>query len=376
MSAWFRAGVVPLAGALALVSAAVGQDVTKIDPIIEFRQKMPAEIDADEPFPVEIFVRNTGKGTAEAVTVTDVLGPHVSFVDADPSPAKGDGRLSWALGTLGAGTEQVIKVRLKAAATADPKFLHTIEVAYQGRGQNAREGTVRQPALELTVAPPEPAPVGTPVPIRITITNPSRTPAREVVLLSTLPDGLAHRAGHDLENSLGVIEAGQSRTLNLTVTPKQVGDFAAQLKLQAKGTKPVEASARVKATPALLSLSVTGPPAVEANKSALFELVVGNDAADIRKGAELVVTLPKEVIFVRATDRGVYDPVARTVKWDLGQVSPGERRSVVWNGIVKEPGKLAFGASLKAAGKEQKELHCTVKAIPADVPPPPPKADK
>lgn len=371
MRAWLRAG----AAALALVSAAVGQDVTKIDPVIEFRQKMPPVIDADEPFAVEIFVRNTGKGTAEAVTLTDVLGPHVTFVDADPSPAKGDGRLSWALGVLPPGTEQVVKVRLKAAATADPKFLHTIEVAYQGRGQNAREGTIRQAALELTVAPPEPVPVGTPAPVRITITNPGNSPARDVVLQSSLPDGLAHRAGQDLENALGVIEAGQSRTLNLTVTPNQVGDFAAQLKLHAKGAKSVEATARVKATPALLSLSVTAPPAVEANKPALFELVVGNDAADAKKGAELVVTLPKEVIFVRATDRGVYDPVARTVKWDLGNVAPGERRAVVWNGIIKEPGKLSFAASLKAAGKDQKAMECPLKAVPADAPAPP-KGDK
>jgi hypothetical protein len=127
----------------------------------------------------------------------------------------------------------------------------------------------------------------------------------------------------------------------------------------------------VKATPALLSLAVTSPPAVEANKPALFELVVGNDAADGKKATELVVTLPKEVIFVRATDRGVYDPVARTVKWDLGNVAAGERRSVVWNGIIKEPGKLSFAASLKAGGKEQKDVQCPVKAVPADEPAPP-----
>src|SRR6476469_11059781 len=100
MGAWLRAGVGGLAAALVLVSAATGQDVTRIDPVIEFRQKMPAEIDADEPFPVEIFVRNTGKAAAEAVVVTDVIGPQVGFVDADPSPAKGDGHLSWALGTI------------------------------------------------------------------------------------------------------------------------------------------------------------------------------------------------------------------------------------------------------------------------------------
>jgi hypothetical protein len=375
MRAWLFAGA-PLVGALALVSAAAGQDVTRIDPVIEFRQKMPAEIDADEPFAVQIFVRNTGKGIAEAVTVSDVIGPHVTFVDADPSPARGDGRLSWSLGKIGPGEEQVVKLRLKAAATADPKFLHTIEVAYQGRGHNESAAQVRQPVLELNVAQTEAAPVGTPVPIRITVTNPGKIPVREVVLQSTLGEGLTHRAGNDLENALGTLEPGQSRTLNLTVTPKQVGDLIAKLAVLGKNAKGAEATAKVKATPALLTLSVTTPPTVEANQPALFEVVVGNEAAEARSATELVVTLPKDVIFVRATDHGVYDPVARTVKWDLGSVAAGERRSVVWNGIAKGPGKLSFGANVSAGGKPHREMTCPVKAVPADEPPPPPKGEK
>jgi uncharacterized repeat protein (TIGR01451 family) len=269
----------------------------------------------------------------------------------------------------------VISLRLKAAATADPKFLHTIEVAYQGRGQHSAEGSVRQPALELVVSSPEAAPVDSPVTIRITVTNTGKVAARDVVLQSTLADGLTHRAGNELENALGTLEAGQSRTLNLTVTPKKVGDLGARIKVAAKGAKGAEETARVKATPALLSLSVTAPPAVETNQPALFELVVGNDGPEARPGAELVVTLPKDVIFVRATDRGVYDPIARTVKWDLGSVGPGERRSVVWNGIAKGAGKHSFAASVSAGGKPHRDLTCPVKALPADEPPPA-KGDK
>src|SRR5439155_18615406 len=105
MRAWLSAGA-PLVGALAFVAVAAGQDVTRIDPVIEFRQKMPAEIDADEPFAVEIFVRNSGTGRSEAVTVTGLIGPHVTFVDADPSPARGGCRLAWALRRVGPGEEQ------------------------------------------------------------------------------------------------------------------------------------------------------------------------------------------------------------------------------------------------------------------------------
>jgi uncharacterized repeat protein (TIGR01451 family) len=367
MRAWLRAGVAPLAGALALVAVAAAQDVTRVEPVIEFRQKLPAEIDPDEPVAIEIRVRNTGKAAAEAVTVTDLLRPGVELIDADPSPARSDGRLSWALGQLRPGDEQVVRVRLKTAADlTDPNFLHTVEVAYEARGQNNAEARVRQPVVGLAVRGPDPTPAGSPAVIRITVTNPGNRAIKDVVLHSLLPDGLAHPAGSDLENYLGTLEAGQTRTMNLTVTPRRVGDATARIKVSARGAKTVEEPARIRATPALLSLAATVPAAVEANRPALFEMVVANDGPDARKAAELVITLPKDVIFVRATDRGVYDPVARTVKWDLGEVSPGERRSVVWNAIVKEPGKLTFGANLSAAGKEQKELKCPVKAVAAD----------
>lgn len=369
MLAWLRAGVAPLAGALAIAAIAVGQDVTRLDPVIEFRQKLPTEIDPDEPVAIEIHVRNSGRGVAEAVTVTDLLRPGVEFVDADPSPARGDGHLSWCLGRLGAGQEQVIKMKLKrTTGPTEPSLMHTVEVAYHARGQNVAEAKVRLPVLGLAVSPPDAAPMGTAVPIRITVTNPGNFAVKDVVLQSVLPETLHHPAGNDLENSLGTLEPGQTKTVNLTVTPKQVGDLTAKIRVHAKGMKMVEDVARVKATPALLSLAVTAPPAVEANRPALFEMVVGNDGPEARKAAELVITLPKDVIFVRATDRGTYDPVTRTVKWDLGEVKPGERRSVVWNGIVKEPGKLSFGANLMAGGKEQKDLKCPVKAVAGDGP--------
>jgi uncharacterized repeat protein (TIGR01451 family) len=369
MRTWLRAGAVPLAGALALVAVAAGQSPTRLDPVIEFRQKVPTEIDPDEPVAIEIHVRNSGKGVAEAVTVTDLLRPGVELVDADPSPARGDGHLCWCLGRMAGGQEQVVKVRLKRAmGNVEPSLMHTVEVSYHCRGQNNAEAKVRQPVLGLAVGPVEAAPIGTPATVRITVTNPGNFPVKDVMLQSVLSDGLTHPAGNDLENSMGTLEAGQTKTVNLTLTPKQVGDQTAKVKVHARGMKSVEEVARVKGTPALLSLSVTNPPAVEANRPALFEMVVGNDGPESRKAAELVITLPKDVIFVRATDRGTYDPVARTVKWDLGEVRPGERRSVVWNGIVKEPGKLTFGANLIAGGKEQKEIKSTVKAIPADGP--------
>jgi uncharacterized repeat protein (TIGR01451 family) len=376
MRAWLRFGTA-LTGLLVVVAVAAAQDVTKVEPVIEFRQKLPAEIDPDEPLAIEIRVKNTGKAMAEAVTVTDLLKPGVELVDADPSPARTDGRLSWALGQLKPGDEQVVKVRLKRSPEiSDPSLLHTVEVAYQARGTNNAQARVRQPVLGLTVRPPEACPVGTPAVIRLSVTNAGAIPVKDVMLHSLLPEGLGHPAGNDLENSLGTLEPGTTRTLNLTVTPKAVGDHIAKVKVSGRFAKPVEEGAKVKATPALLSLAATVPPAVEANKPALFELVVANDGSEVRKAAELVVTLPKDVIFVRATDRGVYDPVARTVKWDLGEVGPGERRSVVWNAVIKEPGKLSFGANLTAAGKEQKEIRCPVKAVSPDAGPSLPKPGK
>jgi hypothetical protein len=265
------------------------------------------------------------------------------------------------------GQERVIRVRLKRAAGAiDPQFMHSVELTFQASGRNTAATAVRQTTVNLDVAGTGPAVVHTPATLRMTVTNPGTSPVRDVALETLLPDGLEHSHGSDLMRPLGVLEPGQSRTITLNVTPTRVGDLSARLRLTARGmTTPVEQTAKFRVTPPPISLAATPPSAVGVEKAALYELVVCNDGAEARPGVEVRVTLPKEVTFVRATDRGTYDADARTVRWDLGPVRPGEKRGVVWNGTATAAGQWACPAVLVVDGKVHGEVVCTVRAVAA-----------
>jgi hypothetical protein len=365
MRPWLFGWAAAVVGGLALGHPTSGQDVTRIDPVLEVQQKLPAEVDPDNLIPVEVRVKNTGKSAAEAITVTDVPRAGVELVSSEPPAVRASGTLGWHIGRLGPGEEKVIRVRMKRAAGAtDPQFMHTVEVTFQATGRNTAEAPVRQPVVQLDVAGAGAATVGTPATLRLTVANPGPGPVRDIVLVTALPDGLAHSAGSDLEKNLGTLEAGQSRVIPLTVTPKKVGELAVRFKLSARGMKDaVEQTAKFTAAPPPITLAAVQSATVEVEKPALFELVVSNDAAEIRPGVEVRITLPKEVTFVRATDRGAYDTATRTVRWDLGSVKPGEKRGVVWNGLSTTTGHWTYPAVLVVDGKVQSEVTCTVRAI-------------
>jgi hypothetical protein len=365
MRPWLFGWAAAVVGGLALGHPTSGQDVTRIDPVLEVQQKLPAEVDPDNLIPVEVRVKNTGKSAAEAITVTDVPRAGVELVSSEPPAVRASGTLGWHIGRLGPGEEKVIRVRMKRAAGAtDPQFMHTVEVTFQAKGRNSAEAPVRQPTLELDVAGAGAATVGTPVTLRLTVANPGPGPVRDIVLATALADGLIHSAGSDLEKNLGALDAGQSRVIPLTVTPRKVGELAVRFKLSARGMKDaVEQTAKFQAAPPPVTLAAVQSAVVDVERPALFELVVSNDAAEARPGVEVRITLPKEVTFIRATDRGAFDTGTRTVRWDLGVVKPGEKRGVVWNGMTTAAGQWTCPAVLVVDGKVQSEVTCAVRAV-------------
>ena len=333
-----------------------GQDVTRIEPVLEVQQKLPPEVDPDDLIPVEVRVKNTGRAAAEAITVTDVPRAGTELVSADPPAVRTSGSLGWHIGRLGPGEERVIRVRMKRAAGAtDPQFMHTVEVTFQAKGRNTVDSPVRQPILGIEVAGTGAATVGTPVTLRMTVTNPGPTPVREIVLQTTLPDGLAHSHGSELERRLGALEPGQcgrrpwSSRRNRSAS-RRPGS------LSARGmTSPVEETAK----PGDSAPGDAGRRPAHAHrgrKAGPFELVVSNEVAEPRPGVEVRLTCRRRHLSPGPPTRGLRRR-HRTVRWELS-CPPGRepRRGVArimtaaGNGPVRP---------LVVDGKVQGEVVCT-----------------
>ena len=77
----------------------------------------------------------------------------------------------------------------------------------------------------------------------------------------------------------------------------------------------------------------------------------------------LTATLPDGLAFVRGTDNAAYDPATRTVRWSLGDVQPGERREVAWNGTAKGAGDLKATFRLAVGAQTRKEVAWTTRIV-------------
>ena len=359
-----------LAGAAWLfgIAAFAGpEEATRSDPVIEVRQQIPSEIDPGSAVGVELVIRNAGSSAAEDVTVCSALPAGFELVAAEPRPQPG-AKPTWVLARLAPGEEQTLRLQLRRKADAtEARLTSVVDVSYRGRVRSVAEAVVRQPVLTLSAAGPASVTLNDPALFRITVSNTGTGPARDVVLMSLLPKGLEHKQGNDLAVDLGTIAAGKSRTVELAVAAKRTGDMRVQIRLESRDTAVVEEVTCCRVEPAWLTLTASTAGPVEVNRPALHELVVTNDGPNPAPKVELVLTLPKEVDFARATDRGEFDPTTRNLRWEFGDLPPGAKRVVVWNGLIRSTGEWPARARLRVEGKDLREFPCTLRAVSTGV---------
>jgi hypothetical protein len=77
----------------------------------------------------------------------------------------------------------------------------------------------------------------------------------------------------------------------------------------------------------------------------------------------LTAVLPEGISFVRATDEGAYDPGARTLTWNLGEMKAGARRELAWNGVAQAAGDMKAKFRLRAGQQLRQELTWTTRVV-------------
>ncbi len=348
-------------------------------PRVEVRQTMPEWAAPGEAVPIDVVVRNTGTGPAENVTASSSLPAGLELTEANPPPGRVRESLLWSLGTLEPGGSQALHLRVTPRAGASvSEVRNVIRVTYQGSVSSTCAAVLRRPELALDVTGPEAAVVGEPVTLQVTVRNKGSIPAPGVSLQTLLPAGLSHPGGRDLENDVGTLAAGESRQATLTVTPTQAGDLRARLRACAAGAEPAEREARVRVQEIRLDLAANGPRLLYETWPGTFELTLRNDGAEAVAQVCLAIALPDGIAFVRASDGGVYAAATHSLYWDLGTLRPGEKRTLVWNGVARTAGEQACRIKLAAGLKATRQLtwQTTVARAgpeqPPGAPPPPP----
>jgi len=291
------------------------------DSAVLLERGTPTQVPVGQPYEYELRVTNISAHPLEDVVVVERNGGTVTLVSAEPAAAV-DGEVSrWSLGTLEPGVQRTIKV------TVTPRNTGALESRCEVEYRQSLHGTteVYEPKLALAGKVLGGSLVGEPVVYRITLSNPGSGPARDIVVTSTLPDGLEAADGkQEFRAEVAVLDARTSREFEVALRGGRIGDFSLTASAVASGdlsTAAVEVPLLVRV--ARLEVEVLGPRDWVLNRDARYVLVVRNAGEGTARNAALKLTLPDGITFARSSVKP-----SGELTWEFGELAAGAEQRI------------------------------------------------
>ena len=292
-------------------------------PQITIEKQAPASAVLGRPMVYSILVRNVGTIAAHQVVVEDVIPDGVQVDGSIPQAMLKADKLIWKLGTLSAGQEKKISVRVIPQNEGTISGVATVNFA----GEPVRP-KAPSPQLKFDVTAPRQAAVGTPVEFNFHVRNIGTVPANGVTIRDVLPAGLRHPDGDDLEYNLGELPAGKSQDIKLTLTAALAGPTINRVVVTADGDVAEEAQVQLDVVGPMLLVSRNGPKRMFPDKTGNFSNTVTNPGTGQVTGVTVIEKIPPGMEFVSAGEGGIYDQAKRSVFWSIKQLNAGDSRVV------------------------------------------------
>ncbi len=328
-------------------------------PQLTVEKRGPQEVQVGKPARYEMFIRNVGTAVAHDVTLHDTVPAGTRLIATTPPAAPGQasdpsgmsGDLVWRLGTLdpGAGT----KVAMEVMPETEGEIGSVASVTFRADATMRSRST--KPGLQIESSTPEPVLIGKEITTSIVVSNPGTGTATGVVLVGTLPDGVRHPAGNEVEFDVGRLEPGERRTIDLTLASTSPGVHAMTVTARGDGRLSADASIPLEVTAPMLELAADMPGRRYLQRPATCRITMHNTGTAPALGVELATQLPPGMKFVRANNAGFYDERHNRVLWSLEELPPGETGTVelVVMPVALGPQKLLTAARNPAGLSDQ-----------------------
>lgn len=210
-------------------------------------------------------------------------------------------------------------------------------------GDRSLEGR-QQPMLAIQKFAPAEVQVGKACKFLVKIRNDGQRPALDVVVRDQVPAGArlmatspqADTSGANLSWTIGTLEPGEERTLEMELTPKEEGaigsvatvSFAAAASVQTNCTKPQ------------LAVRMTAPSKVLVGQEQQIQIEIKNPGTGVATGVLIFENVPENL-------RHAAGP---TLEFAVGDLQPGEVRRLQLNMMAESPGKVVNVLTAQADG--------------------------
>jgi uncharacterized repeat protein (TIGR01451 family) len=284
-----------------------------------------------------IVLNNAGQVESRGMTVRAGLPDGVQYVRSDPPAVTENGALVWTLGELAGRQTRNLTATFRTTRLGLVTNKVRVETAEGLSGEKTVTTdvtTAPRPALKVEVKGPEAGALGAPVAYSITVRNSGTGPAAGVVLNAKFDAGLEHETKlNPVESKVGTLAPGESRTVALALTPRQVGALTNTVTARAEGGLTDSARLTVAVKRAEVALRNTGPAWRYVGRPADWSVELENKGEIPLTNVVVRDALPPEVAFQQASDGGT--PQGNQVGWTLGTLAPGEKRRLTVTTVCK-----------------------------------------
>ena len=315
-------------------------------PDLAVTKSCPAELNSGGQATYVITVENLGFGTAESVSLVDVLPAEVAFASATPAPTSVDGQtVTFDLGAI--AFSQSVEVTIIADVIAGSGIANNTATAStptveggQGQANNSDSCVSALTGADVYVFKQCPAEMqaGTQATYIVEGGNSGTADALAVSVVDVLPAGVTFVSatpapssvnGQELTFDLGDLSSGQVVFININVDADlTIGSATNSVSISTTVSEGGEGAANNSSecasqfTAPDIAVDKTCPIDMIAGQSAAYTLNVTNSGTAAAAAVELVDTLPAGVSFVSATPAPL-SVVDNELTFALGDLAAG-----------------------------------------------------
>jgi uncharacterized repeat protein (TIGR01451 family) len=300
------------------------ENTGKQEPAVSLEWVGPPTAKVGQPSEYSLVVRNTCNVPVQQVTVRVRVPAGLAVAASEPKATNEGGMLTWELGTLVARQEKNLLVKM----TADTKGDVAAQAWVTFTGSTSLRIRVREPKLTVKCQAQDKVMVGDPAAFTLTVSNPGDGSADQVKIHAILSEGLEHARGNKIDFDIGNLAAGESRNVTLLCATRTGGLQKCDATAEADCGLSAKDSVGVNVIMPRLDLTLSGPHLRYLERKALYTLKVTNPGDAAATNVTVADMVPTGFKVLAASDGGRHDFQTRTVSWFLGEIGPGQTRTV------------------------------------------------
>lgn len=303
---------------------------------IVLEKRAPEQVQVNVPATFVLVVRNVGRVPASQVLIRDRIPKGARLVQASPQPTRQEGdRLEWDLATLPPG--ETVQITTELIPTQPGELGSVAEVSLAAVAACRTRCT--QPKLVIEHSAPPQILVGQQVVMNITVRNDGDGPAENVTIRETVPSGLRHQSGNEIENPIGRLLPGQSRNIQLPLLATQAGQVQNTVRVTGDGKLSDEHTVALQIVAPSLQVNMDGPTRRYLSREAVHQMSVKNNGTANATNVQMMAQLPRGLKYQSSSPAGRYDPNRHAVFWAIQQLPSQQSEQLSITTLPLAPGE-------------------------------------